>query len=168
MKSKSLIGSSVWGRGYAEFLKGRLWGQWGQTYLSGGEDPERGCQQKCQVGIERNIEWKCFVFCIYIQLNAEKPTHILTFQEWLLEGDQDHVSTEGPQHHPFVGCVCGERPPLHDHRVHGERRSQSVSLSAWASVWVLHIQWSTHHKVHEYLCPSIFFIKLTHFSSAVC
>lgn len=53
------------------------------------------------------------------------------WQEWLLERDKDHVTFEGPQHHPAARCVHLQRPSLYDHRVHGERRSQPVSVPPW-------------------------------------
>lgn len=52
----------------------------------------------------------------------------LFYKERFPEGDQDHVPAEEPEHHPAAGRVCAGRPPVHDHRVHGERRPQPVPV----------------------------------------
>lgn len=50
------------------------------------------------------------------------------WQERLSERDKDHVAPEGSQHHTTAGGVHLQRPPLYDHRVHGERRPQPVPV----------------------------------------
>lgn len=54
----------------------------------------------------------------------------LTRQERLPEGDQDHVPSERPQHHPAAVRVRVLGPVVHGDRVHGERRPQHVPFAA--------------------------------------
>lgn len=63
-----------------------------------------------------------------IRLSVKLISSLAVLQERLPEGNSNHVSTEGPQHCPFAGCVRGHRPTVHDHRVHGKWRLEPVPV----------------------------------------